>query len=326
MGPPRLPDLDTPVRALARRDFVALRQDETVGEAIARLRADFAADRAVYFYVVGEDGRLIGVVPVRRLLLSHPSTLVDSVMVRPVVSIRGDQTFEDALRLILDRRLLALPVVDAQGKLESVLDVSELTANLVDLERESADAIFQLAGIHIEQARTRSVAGVLARRFPWLLFNIASGLTAAVISQTYAGLLRSVVALAFFVPLLLTMAESISMQSATISLSRLHAARAGGGIIGALGEIRAGTIMGFAASLIVGLVAIVWMRAWDVALVIAAAITAAGAIAALLGFAIPRLVRKWKLNPFVASGPVALAITDVAALAAYFGIAAWILG
>ncbi len=326
MHPPRLPDLNTPVHELARRDFVALRQSETVGEALARVRTGVPAGGVLYFYVIGEDGRLVGVVPVRRLLLSHPWMLIDSVMVRPVLSVRSGDTFERALEILLHRRFLALPVVDAQNRLEGVIDVSGFAGNLVDLERESSEAIFQLAGIHIERARARPLAGIMFRRFPWLLFNIASGLGAAAISQSYAYLLRSVVALAFFVPLLLTMAESIAMQSATISLSRLHAPGGGEGIRGILHEVRAGTIMGLAASAIVGLIAMAWMRAWDVAAIIAAGITAAGAIAALLGFAIPRLVRKWKLNPFVASGPVALAVTDVASLAAYFGLAAWILG
>lgn len=325
MGP-RLPDLSTPVRALARSDYVALQQAETIGEALERLRGQVVGERVIYFYVIDEQRRLMGVVPVRRLLLSDPTTLVDAVMVRPVVSVRSDDTFEKALRLILERRFLAMPVVDERGRLEGVIDVAAFTQSIVDLERESTDAIFQLAGIHIEEARAPRVHRMLAIRFPWLLANIASGLTAAVLSQRFGYLLQQVVALAFFVPLLLTIAESITTQSVTISLNRMRGAGANGSVLLALREIRAGSVLGITSGLIVGGVAMAWLRAWDVALSLALGIVAGSASAAAIGYLIPRIFSRRRMNPVVASGPVALAFTDVAALAAYFGVAAWLLG
>ncbi len=322
---PRLPDLSTPVRTLARSDFVALQQAETIGEALERLRGQIVGERVIYFYVIDEERRLLGVVPVRRLLLSDPTTLVDSVMVRPVVSVRADETFENALRLILERRFLALPVVDERGRLEGVIDVAAFTRSIIDLEREPSDAIFQLAGIHIEEARRERLHGILRIRFPWLLANIASGLTAAALSMGFGYLLREVVALAFFVPLVLTIAESITTQSVTISLNRLQAPGHGGNLLAGLREVRAGSMLGFTASLIVGGVAMAWLQAWNVALSLVLGIIAGSALAAALGYLIPRLASRRRVNPVVASGPVALAITDVVALGAYYGLAALLL-
>jgi magnesium transporter len=301
-------------------------RSETVSQALRRLRGEGIGERVVYFYVTDLDGKLVGVVPTRRLLLSNPSTPVGEIMVQPVVSIDERQAFGEALETLTARRLLALPIVDDAGKLKGVLDVSTFTQTILDLERrETADEIFQLAGIHIEQERGRSLKWVMGNRFPWLLANIASGLVAAVISNAYGYLLESVVALAFFVPLLLTIAESVAMQSVTLSLAGLIAAGRAPNRQTVFQETQAGLLLGAASGAVVGSIGVLWLKLYLVAAVVAAGIVAAGAIGAILGYSIPRLVHHWRLNPSVASGPVALAFADVAALACYFGIAAAVL-
>jgi magnesium transporter len=323
LNPPHLPDLNTPVKAVARTDFVRLLEHETVSEALARLRGEHIGERVVYFYVTGSDGKLEGVVPTRRLLLSDPCAQVGSIMVHPVVTVCESQPFGDALQTLTDRKLLALPMVDDDGVLKGVLDLSTFTETMLDLERrESAEEVFQLAGIHIEHERGRTRWRAVAHRFPWLLSNIASGLLAAYISNQFDYLLRTVVALAFFVPLLLTIAESVAMQSLTLSLATLQAASGAVRREGLFREITVGFLLGALSAAIVGSIGVVWLKLYTVAAVVAAGIAAAGLAGAVLGFAIPRLVRHWRLNPTVASGPVTLAFADLAALTSYFVIAA----
>ena len=145
------------------------------------------------------------------------------------------------------------------------------------------------------------------------------------ISDHFSVLLRAVVALAFFVPLLLTLAESVAIQSVTLSLNELQLRRRGAARGGMLRELRVGLLLGLNSGALVGLIALAWLGIFKLAAIVAASIVAAGAIGAALGFAIPRLVRRWNLDPAVASGPVALAATDVAALVCYFGMAAAVL-
>ncbi len=320
-----LPGLNTPVRELARPDAVRLLQTETVAEALSRLRHETIGERIVYFYVVDNAGRLTGVVPTRRLILSDPSNIVRDLMIQPVVSVHEAAPFSEALRAISERRLLALPVVDGQGLLTGVLDVTAFTQTLLDLERRAAaDEVFQLAGIHIEQAQTRSLGWALRSRFPWLLLNLCSGIGAALISQAFDELLRVVVVLAFFVPLILTLAESVAMQSVTMSLKALQVTNAPhpGSV---LGELRSGLFLGALSGAIVALIGLVWMGNSGIALSIAGALLFAGAIGGSFGFVIPRLVRRWNLDPSIASGPVALAATDIAALACYFALSSLVL-
>ncbi len=306
--------------------MVRLLETETISEALTRLRAEQVGERIVYFYVTDAGGRLTGVVPTRRLILTDPSVLVRDVMIRPVVAVGESEPFGAALRTITERKLLALPVVDAEGRLTGVLDVAGLTQTLLDFERrETADEVFQIAGIHIEQERSRSTLWVLGRRFPWLLFNVASGLAAAVISESFGGLLQAIVAVAFFVPLVLTLAESVAMQTVTMSLNQIQALGRVRGMVAAVRELRIGVLLGLTSGAIVGLVGLAWMGAFRVAAVVAAGIVLAGAIGAVFGFFVPRLVRRWNLNPTIASGPVTLALTDLAALACYFGLSSAVL-
>src|SRR5207249_7550866 len=169
--------LDSPLRENARRDPVRLLESETVSQSLRRLRQEDVGERIVYFYVTNADGKLVGVVPTRRLLLSNPTTLVGSVMVRPVLSVCEDEPLEKALATLAERRLLALPVVDREGRLTGVVDLSSFTRSLVDLERQgAAEEVFQMVGVQIEREKSRSAWWVLGNRFPWLLCNIASGL------------------------------------------------------------------------------------------------------------------------------------------------------
>jgi magnesium transporter len=322
-----LPDLNTPVREVARRDPVRLLESETVAEALARLREEQIGERIIYFYVTDNAGRLVGVVPTRRLLLSSPATLIGEVMIHPVLSIPEDEPAGKAIAMLSEKRLLALPLVDRDGRLAGVLDISSFT-ELVDLRRQgAADEAFQIVGVQVERERSKSALWVLAHRFPWLLCNVASGLAAAFISGFFDDVLRAVVTLAFFIPLVLTIAESVAMQSVIISLQALHV-RAGGRAIRknwTYRELRVGVLLGVASGALVALVGLAWLGHPEVAMVVGSALVIGAASGSVLGFVVPSLVHWLKLDPRIASGPSVLALTDVAALTGYLGLASMVL-
>ena len=321
-----LPDVETAVRDLTRRDFVRLWNTETIFEALSRLRSEEFGDGVIYFYVTDRDGKLIGVAPTRRLLLSASSTVIEDVMVSPVVSVKETEPLRDALEILSERQLLALPVVDGDDRLLGVLDAAELTRAAIDFERrESADELFQLIGVHMEQLRKWGALAVFANRFPWLLATIGGGIGAAFISRRFDHLLASAVTLAFFVPLVLSLSESVAMQSVTMSLDRLNLSKSGISRRELFRETRLGALLGIACGVVVGLISLLWLGNYPVALAVAGGILMAGAIGATFGFLVPRVVRRLRLNPIVASGPVALAMTDAAALACYFGFSSLLL-
>jgi magnesium transporter len=316
-----IPDFNTPVREIARPDAVRLLETETVGQALERLRTESIGERIVYFYVTDAGGKLVGVVPTRRFLVCNTETRVGDVMIQPVIAVCESEPYSKALEALTERRLLALPVVDAERRLIGVLDLSAFTQTMLDVERrETAEEIFQIVGVQIERERNKSDWHVLGNRFPWLLCNVASGMAAAVISEAFGAVLRTVVALAFFVPLVLTIAESIAMQTVTVSVQGMHV-RAGAPGRWAFRETRIGMLLGVVSGIIVGLIAVAWLGMIALAAVVAATMAVAGAVGAALGYVVPRLVRRWNLDPRIASGPAVLALTDVAAVTFYLSLA-----
>src|SRR3954471_10542379 len=116
-----------------RKDITPLPLRLTVGEALSFMREHPPGERIVYFYVVDEAGRLRGVVPTRRLLMSPPERRLADVMVTDVVTLPAASTMEEAAALFLKHKLLALPVVDAHGVLDGAVDVGIFTGELSDI-------------------------------------------------------------------------------------------------------------------------------------------------------------------------------------------------
>ncbi len=129
--------LHDPVTKRLRHDFPRLRLGQTVGEALDWLRQHHPPGRVIYFYVVNDEGRLRGVLPTRRLLLSPPQTPLAEIMVGKVVSLPASATVLDACEFFIQHRLLAFPVVDADGRLIGVVDVDLYTDELARLEHAS---------------------------------------------------------------------------------------------------------------------------------------------------------------------------------------------
>ena len=321
--------LADPVTRHMRADFARLALDQTVGEAIAAARALPPEGRIIYFYVLDAAGRLAGVVPTRRLLLSPDATPIRDVMVTRVVTIPAAATVLDACEFFLLHKLLAFPVVDDERRMLGIVDVDLYTEELADVDRrQDLDDLFQLIGVHFEDSHARSPVAAFKSRFPWLLANIAGGIMAAFLSGLFQAELEKAVALALFVPVVLALAESVAIQSVSIALQRLHGRPPSlGGILRAVRhESLTGMLLGAASAAAVALVALAWLGQRAVAAALLGGITGGVVCAAAIGVAMPNLLRLFAREPQVAAGPVALAATDMVTLVIYFSLARQLLG
>jgi magnesium transporter len=314
-----VPDLDRPVAELAHVDYMQLFDWETVAESQDRIRGEHLGGRVVYFYAIGRGDKLVGVVPARRLVVAEAQTLIRDILVSPVVTVPANATLRDAFEAMAGRRLLAVPLVDAENRICGVIDIRNYSMEVIDFERrEASDRMFQILGFHIEGADS-GIWKSFKSRFPWMLCNIASGLAAAAITGAYSGVLKVTVALAFFFSVVLGIAESVSMQSVSVGLQSLD--RKGG----MLREIRMGPVLGLAAGLLVGLVGWAAIGMPLLGVILSSSIVFGATAGGALGLYLPRLVYRWKLDPKIASGPAVLAITDIVTLTAYLTLAEWLL-
>ncbi len=316
--------LDKPIKGFIRRTKATLRSSLTIGEALEDLRSRGIEEGIVYFYVVDENDRLVGVMPTRSLLLSAPDEPIKKVMKQGVVSCRSDRPLWEAMSMFAVHRFLAIPVVDADGRFEGVIDVklySDEAADMASAEHE-AD-VFQIIGVWIEQYRGGGPWKAFRIRMPWLGCNLLGGLISAGIATVFGGVLEQAIVIAAFIPLVLTLCESVSIQSLTLAIQFMHASKVNFRQIQklALRETAVSLLLGLSCAAIVGIIAMLWAGPVPAVGVIAGSILIAMCIAAVLGLLVPLVLHVAKLDPRVAAGPLVLMLVDVTAMLVYLGIA-----
>ncbi len=320
--------LDSPVLEHMRTEFVQLGEDLTVAQALDSIREMQPPGRIIYFYVTDSDGRLQGVVPTRRLLLSPREKLLREIMVKPVIAIPSTATLLDACEFFILHKLLAFPVVDEERRILGLVDVELYAQELSDLDRmESHSDLFQVIGVYAADARPRSVFSFFRRRFPWLMATLTGGLLAASISNTYYAVahLATVVP---FIPLVLALAGSVTSQSVSLAVQSLRdQTPLRIGLRRKLRfELATGALLGVACGTIAGIAVYIWLGNVVASFMLLASIAVSMAFAACLGLAMPHVFHLFNRSPQIAAGPVALASADALTLIVYFNLARWLLG
>jgi magnesium transporter len=313
--------LHDPILPHVRPAPLVLKTTETVGHALQRTRALPAHESLMYSYVVDDHNRLHGYVPIRTLLRNPVDASIADVMVTDVLAIPSWATVLVAAEYFVNRRLRAFPVVQPDGELVGVVDVVVFNDDVLALARQSFEGIYQIIGVH-------ATAGLTAwssfkDRFPWLLCNVGGGLLCAILSSRYQALLNVAVVLALFIPVVLALAESVSIQSVTLTLQNLHSGKPQwGALLRGLGkEAAIATMLGVCCGGLIGGVAWIWKGQEAVAAVLGGAIVISMVTACLIGVALPTAVRALKVDPKIAAGPIVLALADLLTLMFYFTIA-----
>lgn len=316
--------LDRAVTAFMTDAAVTLREEWTIDGALGQLRAHppaaGAGSQVLYFYVVNGAEQLVGVLSARALVLSPGEARVGELMTRGIITLSEKETLFDALELFALHRLLAIPVVSAEKKLLGVVEVSLYTEEVFDLaHNQQLNEVFQLIGLRLEQQKHGSAWKGFRARMPWLLSNITGGLICAALGAFFEGTVRQVVIIALFIPLILTLAESVSVQSMTLAIEEaMHKGKTRGVF---MRELVTAIMLGVCSGVVVGLVSLFWRDRVAATVTIAVSVMLVMVIAATLGRVVPALIHRLKLNPRIASGPITLAVVDVVAITVYLSAA-----
>lgn len=317
---------DKPLRDFITKVRTTIHVDQTIEEALAFLREKHIEEEIIYIYVVDADKKLTGVVPTRKLLLSEPDAPISSVMDTALVTLSSGQTLQEAMEFLESHRLLALPVVDENNRFLGVIDVGHYLEEKVDVanSRRRHD-IFQMIGMVVEGDKRDSIWHGYKSRMPWIFCNMFGGFACAIISRVFELVLAKVLLLAMFIPLLLTLSESISMQSMTQSMQILkrqtHHMKF---LLQAL--IREWQTVGLIAvtsGVIVGVVSLFWGDGIFPGLTIGFGIMVSVIISASIGSIVPLVLHARKWDPRVAAGPVVLMFADVLTTLIYLSLGTW---
>jgi magnesium transporter len=340
----QLPDADQ-VRRLLRypddtagglmtSDFSMFPEQVTAREMLKRLKSQPRRDEEIpYIYAVDEHGRLTGVIRLADLLRAHPQEPLRSIAKAQIVSIGADQDQELAARLLNRYDLLALPVVDDQERILGVITADDAMAVL---EQETTEDIYKRAGILPAKVRQAAKSDLLVRgpvwlawavRLPFLLITVAGGILAGTLIEAFSGLLKSVVVLATFIPIIMGMGGNAGLQSTSIFIRGYVLGQIDPNTFGKhiLREMAIGLGMGAILGLIVGVFAAIWQGLPVIGLVVGLSLTCAIIIATFLGFLIPFSLTKIGIDPAAGSGPLITTIKDITGLFIYFVIASLLL-
>jgi magnesium transporter len=270
-------------------------------------------------YLVGENHRLVGLVPLAALLGAPQDARLSAIATEPAPGVLPDTDQEHAASRAISHGLASIPVVDRAHRLLGVVPARTL---LEVLRHEHVEDLHRLAGIRheTERARTAIEAPPLRRtrdRLPWLLVGLAGSVFATLVMAQFEAALAAQVAIAFFVPGLVYLADAIGTQTEAIAVRGLSLSHAPLGRLIA-GELRTGLLIG---AVLGGLTfAGVWLGFGDLNLAVAVsvALLAAAAVATTVGLVFPWILARLGRDPAYGSGPLATIIQDVLTLLIYF--------
>lgn len=292
--------------------------DDTVASVLAKLPGNIF-DYAETIYIVDDSGILLGWVPICRLLAAAPHHRLAEIVRKPdpVVHAKTDQ--ETVASLAIINGLAAVPVVDEQRRLLGVVPPQAL---LNILRHEHMEDLHRLVGIrhYSLQARTALESPPIRRardRLPWLLVGLMGSMLATYVMTRFEYALQSQVAIAFFVPGLVYLADAIGTQTEAIAVRGLSLSHATVRSL-IVGELRTGLIIGLT------LGALTFVTVWFIfadthlALAVSLALLLAGSAATSVGFLFPLMFFRLGRDPAFGSGPLATIFQNVLTLTVYY--------
>jgi magnesium transporter len=324
---PLLLHADESAGGLMTSEFLALRRRMTAAEALQAVHDWRPETEAVYYlFVVDGVGRLRGVVGLRALIVADPTTPVSEIMDPEVLSVPVGTDQEHCAELMSRYDLLALPVVDAHGVLLGVVTIDDVVDVLVDAATEDIQRLGGAQPLERPYLET-GVLGIFRKRIGWLLLLfVTESLTGSVLRH-FQYELTTVVALSFFVPLLIGTGGNAGSQTTSTLVRALAMGEVelGDALRTLWHELRTGLLLAVAMAVIAYVRALTWGSSQALAFTVSLSIAAIVLWASSLGSLLPLLAARLRIDPAVVSGPVMSTLVDATGLFIYFTVAAAIL-
>ena len=304
-------------------DVFTLHEDTKAKDAIYALQDQERAEMVFYLYTLDNDGRLTGVISLRDLVTTPGDTMLKDFMSKQIHVVRPETDQEEVARIVSQYNFLAVPVVDSEERLLGIVTVDDV----VDVIREEATEDFlQLVGAGKDREILLKSSWENARmRVPWLFASWVGGILAALIIGIFDDVLKSTIALAAFIPVIMGMGGNIGTQSSTMIVRGLATGRVSleNSVKILFKEIRVGLILGILYGLLLGVVAI--FQFIDVSpmlgIVVGLSICISMIIAATIGSLVPLILNRFEIDPAIATGPFVTTAIDILGVAFYFIVA-----
>ncbi|MFZ7103463.1 MAG: magnesium transporter [Peptococcaceae bacterium] len=309
-------------------EYVAIPENISAGKAIEVLRETAPDAETVYYvYVINLKNQLVGVISLRELIIADPGALVLEIMRKKTISVNVNEDQEEVARLVSKYDFLAVPVVDDHQHLIGIITVDDV----IDvIHEEATEDLYRLAGTYSaeEDESLARFTTALKSRLPWLLVTMLGGLVSGQVLNNFSNQLNTVVALAFFIPLLIGMGGNVGTQSSTVTVRGIATGQINTGTVikTVLRESMVGISLGTVMGSIVALAAFLWQGSLQLGLVVGLTMLANMFTAATMGTAVPLVLKRFGVDPATASAPFITTTIDIIGLIIYATLATLLLG
>lgn len=306
---------------LLNTDTITVRRNHTLDVVLRYLRRhDEIPEMTDSIWVVDRNDNLVGVLPLRKLLVSDPDLTVQDIMDTDFEAIPVTMNQQEVAHKFARMDWVSAPVVDEHGKLLGRITIDDI----VDVIREESDhEIKSMAGLSDDEDTFAPVMRTARSRAVWLVVNLATCFLASAVISQFSSAIDKVVALASLMTVVASMGGVAGNQTQTLVIRSIAL-----GQIGASNsmwlmnrELAVALLNGLLLALVAGLTAMWWFDDWTLALVFASAMIINLLVAALSGAFLPLLLRALHIDPALAGGVVLTTITDVTGFLSFLGLA-----
>lgn len=312
--------------AIMTSDYATLTAELTVREAITKLRREAPDKETIYrAYVIDEERRLIGSVRLQTLIIASQSRTIAQVMERETLAVSLDEDQEQVAEKIAKYDMIALPVVDSDGRLVGIVTHDDA----LDVLKAEATEDFHKVGMVTSMAEnvgTASIGLLYTKRVYWLVLLVFGNLLSGAGLAYFEDTISAYVVLVFFLPVLIAGGGNAGSQSSTLMIRALATgdveAKDWGRML--LRELSIALLLGLTMAVAVSAIGLA-RGGLELAGVVALAMLLIVMVGSLIGMSMPFLLNRFGLDPATASGPLITSIADIMGVVIYFSIATAIL-
>lgn len=308
---------------LMAKELIKVNENWTTVQCLKEMRKQADDVKKVYtIYVVDDNNKLLGLMSLRKLLLTERSTAIKNIITTEIISVKATEDDEHVANIMQKYDLVALPVIDDLGRLIGRITIDDV----MDVAKEEAEKDYQLASGISEDVESNDTVWELTRaRLPWLLIGMLGGILGAKVIGIFD--LETNFELAFFIPLIAAMGGNVGVQSAAIVVQGLanDSLKMENLFQKLIKELGVGLLNGIICSVIILGAAFGLGYSMELSFTVSISLLAVIVFAALFGTFIPLTLEKYKIDPALATGPFITTVNDVLGLFIYFWIGQMIL-
>ena len=312
---------DTAARIM-QREFTAIPSNWSVGQTIDYLRENKdLPEEFLEIFIVDSDFKPIGTVPSSKVLRTARETKMDLIMREMQVLIPVNMDQEEVGHTFENYNLTSAGVVDKNNKLVGMITSDDI---LTVVKEEAEEDVLRLAGVGDEEI-TDSIFKKTKRRFNWLLLNLLTALLATWVISKFGATIEQMVALAFLMPIVASMGGNAGMQTLAVTVRAIATKELSSENFTKIvsKEFVIGILNGIIFAIITGIVVQLWFKEINLTILIAVSMILNMIVAGLFGILVPVSLKKFNIDPAIASSVFVTTITDVIGFLSFLGMGAY---